>query len=130
MTVTLYGGFFTVVCHVPMAGEAKDDPVPLIGAGVVAFAFSSAGERVDWEFLVTFVPAGTVVVVDVDDVVVVPPIAPVVVVTVGDVVEVVAPSAPAGTEVTATVSTETIPTPIAPRSRFETLASPRGPMMW
>ena len=78
--------------HVPIAGEANDDPVPLIGAGVVAFAFSSCRrqEPTGIPRRLRSTPGRYVVDVDVD-VVVVPSLAPVGVVTVDDVVEVVSP---------------------------------------
>jgi len=120
-----------------MAGEANDDPVPLMGAGVV-FACSASLEvdkTVWWygpvpleEPEVVLAPPAPVVVV----VVVVAPDVPAavaaVVVVVTDeepvvVVVVCAPSAPAGAESAATRRTVSAPTPTAPRPQLGTLVS-------
>jgi hypothetical protein len=120
-----------VFVHESMAGEANDDPVPLIGAGVT-FAFSTSGDRIAFESFVSFVPVGTVVPGGVVVVVVVPP-APVVVdtmVVVLVVVLVVALSADAGREIKATERVETIPRTSAPRRYLEARVSPRRPVTW
>src|ERR1700742_2249667 len=99
-----------------MAGEAKDDPEPLIGAGVV---FACSARVASCEFLATFVVVGVTVV---PGVVVTAPGAVVVVLAVPKVVVVLVDgsSAPAGRVAAETEAVASNPAPSNIRPQAET----------
>jgi hypothetical protein len=118
----LYGAPCVVFTHVSMAGEANEEPVPLIGAGVVlALTASEVFFRGDDLKTTGPLPFTEVVVV-----VVVTPVAPVVLVVVllGLPVLVVAPSAPAAVPTAATARADNTPTPVTRRHHSKVFKSP------
>jgi hypothetical protein len=107
----LYGAPCVVFTHVSIAGDANEEPVPLIGAGVV-FALSASevfSRGDDLKAITGSVPFTEVVVVT--------PVAPVVLVVVvlGLLVVVVPPSAPAVVPMAATATADSNHTPTTRR---------------